>query len=482
MKMQNHLGQELKAQQKMMLSPQMQEAMKLLQVPNSALLALIEHELEQNPLLEINEALVEELDTQELNESEPSLDFDELNFEILGEMEEAFGDFYQQTELSLPSKEEDEKLSYRKESIVKPRSNYEVLIDEARESFNNEEDIELASLILGNLDDNGYLSSSLSEIAELEQVPLEKLKSILLQLQDFDPPGICARDRQESLLIQLKKRGRQGSLAFKIIKNHYEDFLNNHQPKIAKALGVSILQLQKAIEVDIRHLDLHPLSKISEIPIQIQEPDLYIYEREGKLQVDLRYDDIPELKINEQYASLLNKPGTSSAIKEFIETKLTHSKNFLKNLRQRNDTLKKLGDALLELQYDFFYSLDGKLKPMTMKEVADQIGVHESTVARAVSEKSLFCDRGLIMLKDLFTSGCETDHQEKASSYDIKGLIEEMITSEDKYTPLSDQSISEQLEEKGIHCARRTVAKYRYQLNLASASKRRIHKKKAAKL
>lgn len=478
----------LKQMQRMMMSRQMQQAIHLLQMPITELSTAIEGELEQNPLLEYSEETetidkLKELRIEEENTDEAVIDapteselqFDQHDFETLRRLDEDFRSTLSETRAANGKNTTDqERLKNFLETSIKAEvSLFEHLMHQAREVFDNERDMEIAEALIGNFNENGFLSTPLEEIAVLQSCEINKLESLLSVIQTFDPPGIGARDLKESFLIQLRLQGKQTSLVYKIIEKHFDDLLHNRIPNIKKALHCTSEQFTEMLDHHITRLDLHPGARFSKQMIATILPEAVIRQEEDKLIVAANEDSLPPLRLNKRYLQMLENDNLSQEDKDFIQQKVVSAKWLIRNLFQRKSTIEKITHELASRQKDFFLNPEGKLVPMTMKVIAEALELHESTIARAVSHKYIETPRGLLPMRFFFTNAIETNEGEHLSSRSVKDLMLELIKNENKNHPLSDEAIALIIKEKGIHCARRTIAKYRAALNIGSSQQRR---------
>lgn len=428
--------------QQLMVTPQMQQALTLLQLPLVELESALDHILEQNPLLERGEWQEERTPREE-----------EVGWEEGG----------------IPNLPQDSPTEIIERTHVASPSLYLFLMEQAEEVLSSEEDRSLASLLIGDLDERGFLSTSLPELAIITEVPLDKLQRVLLHLQRLLPPGLFAKDLQESLLLQLQRRGREGTLAYRLVQEYFPLLLKNQLPKISKALSISLSQLTHLMEKELSNLNFSPAAKFSSLPSTHPPPDLLILLEGEKLVIRLPEESTPDLRLNPTYLSLLEDPSTPEETKRYLEQKLASAKWLMRNLSERNQTLMKIGLLLVEWQHSFFVSSTGKLLPLTMRKMAEELGLHESTIARAVQGKTLYCPRGFFTLRAFFSSGYSARNGEEISSIAVKEFLTKLIEEEDKSSPLSDEKLSLMIQKKGIPCARRTVTKYRAQLQIPSA-------------
>lgn len=447
-------NQELKQVQRLILSPQMQQSLHLLQLPVLELSTVIADELEQNPLLEYTE-VAEEM---------PSLLPD-------GVREQGGGK---------TTREEEDLKSFIENSIANETSLFDFLMQQAKEAFSPPCDLALAEAIIGNFDTNGFLNTSLDEIALLEDSDTTTLANILTLIQSFDPPGVGARDTRESFLIQLKLQNKECSLAYQIVDKHFEDMVHNRIPLIAKSFKCKPGPILKAIEQDISQLDMRPGANLPQghyrLPISSIIPDIYILQNENGLAIEVNERPIPSLRFNWHYVTLLEDTNLPADARNFLEEKIAAGRSLLRNIYERHQTLYRITEELLAYQRPFFSMEEGALRPLTMKEIAASIGLHESTVVRAVANKYLSCPRGVFSFRSFFTHAYALEGGEVISSSSVKALLREIIQKEDRISPLSDEAISSLINAKGIPCARRTIVKYRQELGIGNASQRKSHR------
>lgn len=476
--------QTFKQLQCMIMSVQMQQAIHLLQAPVMELLPLIDVEVEQNPLLEYFEENNEDLEREEEEVREVILDNDllpeiELNFnehdlEVLRRLDE---DFYNHLsdgdiERSQKSMAKDKLHSFLEESIIDSPSLFQQLMEQAREMFQTPRECELAEILIGNFNHFGFLVDSLVDISILYDCAIDELEKVLVTIQTFSPIGVGARNLQESLLIQLRAHGERETLAYEIVERHFDDFLHNRIPNIKKALKCAVSDVTESIKC-IAKLDLHPGIQAATNEIAYIVPDVSLREEDDRLVITVNEDTLPQLRINRKYLTMLDNEDVDIETKNFIRQKIISAKWLSRNLFERSDTLYKITESLVKRQSDFFLNPNGELVPLTMKTIAEELQLNESTIARAVSNKYIETPRGLLTLRSFFTASLQSNDGNEISTNTAKYMVKELIATEDLNRPLSDEAISSLLKLKGITCARRTVTKYRSALNIGSAQQRR---------
>lgn len=471
-------SQNQKQLQRLIMSPQMQQAIHLMQMPVMELATVVEVELEQNPVLEYDEEEPDERNEQEENEtsqSEKELNFDEDDFEIMKRLDDDFRDHFSESEnyYTKRSAEEEKLKSFQEQSIQCQETLFEHLMAQARETFDNKEDLAIAEIIIGSFDESGFLKSSLLEITSFHSFSISSSEEILEQIQTFEPFGVGARDLRECLLIQMRSLKEDNSLAYKIVDQHYDDLLNNRIPEIKKKLGCSLEEIEEAIHKKIAHLDLHPGTQYSHKLTQHVIPDVTVIEEDEKLIIVVNEGRLPIIRLNSRYLRMLDDENLPKETKEFIRNKLMSAKWLLKNIDQRNKTIYRVVESLTKRQKDFFLVPNGKLVPLTMKVLAEELDLHESTIARAVANKYIDTTRGVLPLRFFFSNSYTTAEGDDISSNTVRDVLKRIIDKENKKRPLSDEAISKLLEKKGIPCARRTVAKYRAELYIGNTKQRR---------
>ena len=467
-------GQSLSQVQKMGLSqtiaPQMQQSLHMLQIPTVELRQLVQQELQTNPILEevpLEEELETDADSPEPDRVEAQEDEKfEREFEELSRLDEEWRDYFSQANtFTRRSTEDDERRRFFFDSIVQRPTLQEHLLEQLKMSVDNEEDQKIGELVIGNIDSRGYLAVADQELAQSTGGDLEKIQEMIALVQSFDPVGVAARDLKECLLIQLRRLGRTDDLVEKIIQSHLDELGKKKYPELARALRTSVDEVQKAANF-ISTLDPQPGRAYGSDLNPYIAPDVYVQQVGDEYVVLMNDREIPHLRISNTYKDLLAQRDGSSEVRSYVREKIRAGKFIIKSIHQRQQTIRNISEEIVRLQKDFFDHGPSALKPLTMAEVAKLIGVHETTVSRAIANKYMQMPHGLFEMKYFFTSGYQTATGESLSSTSVKKAISEIITKESSSKPLSDQEILKALKDRGIPIARRTVAKYREEMNI----------------
>lgn len=437
----------------------MRRSLFILQIPILELKEWINTEIEKNPLLEIESNSLES--SKEEFQDEKEIDFSKDPFKDKEDPEFLNVLFQKDT----PSVNVIEK----KEANI---SIFESLMIQAHENFRSYEEIKLAEHLIGNLDEKGFFSGSVKELANTLKVKEEKLDQVLAKIQTFEPIGIGSKNLQECLLIQLKARKKQKSLAYKIVKKYFQDLVHNRILLLAKKTRYSPKQIQTCFQKDLKGLVFCPKLQYEKEISPILVPDVILKKDEKGWKIEVNEEDLPIFRFNLNYLKLL-KEKINRDEKNVIRNFVTSGKSLIKSLQQRKNTLKKITQLIVKSQKGYL-NHQKEILPLNVKKVAQEIGVHESTVARAISQKYLECPRGIFPLKIFFSSSQFSKQKKKFSKFSIKDVLENIVQNEDKSSPLSDLDIAKELEKKGIPCARRTVAKYRQKLKIGSAKQRKL--------
>jgi RNA polymerase sigma-54 factor len=458
------------------LSPQLQQSLLILQTPLLELRNLVQQEMETNPVLE---ELADQSGADERSEAEPSADDNfKDEFQKLASLDEEWRDYMAQSasysaDGSRSSREAQDKRQFLFDSIPVQETLQQNLIGQLNQSVLSASDRKAAELIIGNIDDNGFLQSTPEEMALNSGIPKEDFEKMLRLIQSFYPAGVGARDLRECLLLQLQRQGRENTLEYKIVSEHMEDLGKRRFPEIARRMGISVEDVQKAAD-SIARLNPRPGQVFAAAPQNYVLPDVMVEKVDGEYQIILNNEQIPHLRISNLYKDIIASGNTqSSEVKDYIRDKIRSGKFLIRSIHQRQQTILNIAQQIVSRQRDFLDHGPSHLKPMTMAEVADAVGVHETTVSRAVSGKYMATPQGVFEMKYFFTSGYQTATGESLSNISVKEAILDLVKHENGSAPLSDHEIVEILGERGIPIARRTVAKYRTELNILPSHMRR---------
>ncbi len=485
-------------QQKLLqkLSPQQIQLMKLLQVPTAILDERIKEELEENPALEQgedghddeyenDEFASDENEEYEKDGSEG--DYDNIDIsEYVQDGDDEVGD-YRLRDTNYPEQDDNKVIPHRVET-----SFMEIMLEQLGMLNLDEHQQKVAEQLVGSLDDDGYLrreiSSIIDDLAFRQNVMTseEEIAELLLQIQQFDPPGVGARNLQECLLLQLERKtghGKPVELAIKVLEKYFDEFTKKHYEKIQRALNITDEELRDVINQIIRLNpkpggNLDGSSKNSNYII----PDFFILNNNGKLELTLNSKNAPDLRISEGYRDMLKDYDKGSKKDKrqkeavlFIKQKIDAAKWFIDAIKQRQNTLMNTMEAIMNYQHDFFVSGDETdLRPMILKDIAERTNLDISTVSRVANSKFVQTEFGTYRLKFFFSESLQTDSGEEVSTREVKKILSDLIGEESKKHPYSDERLTEMLQEKGYNIARRTVAKYREQLNIPVARLRKI--------
>lgn len=360
------------------------------------------------------------------------------------------------------------------ENMIRSTSNlYDYLIDELKYFKLTFEEKRICKYIIDSLDEDGYLRINDKEIYDALRVDASLFRRCLDIVQQLDPPGIGARNISECLILQLERRGISNNIVENIIMNDLELIGRNKLKDIAKKYKISIEKCKEAIEI-IRHLDPKPGRACSNDKCVYVQPDVIVDKIDGKYIVHTNEKDVYNIKINDFYRNMMTDKESDKEAKEFIKERLNSAATLIKNIESRKSTILRIAEAIIEEQQEFIQKGEKYIKPMKMKDIADKLEIHESTVSRGVNGKYMLTPFGLYEFKFFFNAALETDNSsEGASSAGIKRDIKDIIDGENKKKPFSDDAISKMLKEKGVSVARRTVAKYREKLGIPSSSRRK---------
>ncbi|GAB4529554.1 MAG: RNA polymerase factor sigma-54 [Haliangiales bacterium] len=488
------MRQELKLTQQLVMTPQLQQAIKLLQLSRMELVDLVREEMLENPVLEDDIELAPNNQTQDsvggedhathqveqAGETElpvtaaPTEGTSEVKADdsAVGEIDWAsYLDDYSSSGPTAPSfRPDSDDLPSYEATLTRSESLAEHLGWQLKLSDLSERQVELGVIIIGNIDQRGYVEDPpMDEIAAEAGATVEEVEEVLMKIQTFDPIGVGARSLAECLLIQAMHYGQDDDLVVKMIKSHLPNLERKNYQAIARDLKQPVEEIYEAAKV-IMEFDPRPGREFSEDEPQYITPDVYIHKVGDRYFVVPNDDGLPKLKISSFYRSALSEGGNA---KDYIQDKLRSAQWLIRSIQQRQRTIIKVAESILKFQYEFFDKGIAHLKPLILRDVAEDIGMHESTISRVTTNKYLHTPQGIFELKFFFNSGISRTNGEDLASQAVKSKIKLIIDDEDPKKPLSDQKIASLLKQGGISIARRTVAKYREQMGILSSSKRK---------
>ncbi len=492
--------------QSLVLAPQLRHSLKILQVAALDLRSVIQEELQSNPTLEempmegvsLDNPAPEDNATDQDSDSngksgndsseapapadsaEPKgdeMDFSkDKEFEILGKLDEDWRDHMASAGGAQPYTSEDaEKRQHFFDSLVSETSLQEHLMQQAEMTDLSPPALEAMKHLVGSLDDRGFLTQTPPDVALQTGLPLDAVQEALKILKTFDPPGIGAKSLAECLLLQLAAKGRSDSLALRMIRDHFELLTRRRIPELARKLSADADDVQSAIE-EIGKLDPAPGRKFAEDNNRVVIADVTVEKDGEEWKIFLNSDYIPRLRISSTYRDLIAKGSLSKEERDYLRERMRSGKFLIDSIEQRQRTIERITREIINAQTAFFENGVSDLKPLTMTQIADVVGVHETTVSRAIANKYIKTPHGVFDFKYFFTPGYQADSGASVSNTSVKEMIADLVAGEDKSTPLSDQEIVAKLQEKGIKIARRTVAKYREELGILPSNLRRDYK------
>jgi RNA polymerase sigma-54 factor len=465
--------------QKLILTPSLQQAIKLLPMSTLELADLLNQEMVENPLLE--EVPTEELQpAEQQQQQEKPADqqpadkgdaWDDADYEYF------FGDYLDDGYRSRTPSEVKE-LPPIENTLSTAASLSDHLLWQLSLQTDDDRLKEIGRAIIGNLDDDGYLVASVEEIAAMGEWPVADVERALQHVQTFDPIGVAARDLQECLWLQIRLLGLEGTPTEKIVTEHLR-LLQNHQvPEIARKLGISLEELKEHVEI-IRNLDPKPGSRYNPSQSQYVIPDVYVVKVEDQYVAALNEEGLPQLRISPVYRRLLDKTGAGGGeqndeTRAYVKDKFRSALWLIKSVDQRQKTIHKVATSIINFQREFLDQGIEYLRPLVLRDVANDIGMHESTVSRVVNNKYMHTPQGVFELKYFFHSGISSSYGDSVSSVTIKQRIRKIIENEDPRKPLSDSKIVSILQKEGLMLARRTIAKYREELKIPTSNQRKV--------
>ena len=468
----------LKVAQKQILTPGLVQMVSVLTLNRLELREMINQEMIANPVLEelsedgvvsenySDEAFVK-AETEKVPETEAANPFDEFDI----------ASFFNQYLDSGGGEDHRERGQVERPSFDKFLSSPQGLSDHLtwQLSVTVCSDVvrEIAETIIGNLDEDGYLGASLEEIGQNGRYSLEDVEEALAVVQEFDPLGVAARDLRECLLTQLRTLDPQNTLAHQVVADHLKQLQSNQLKEIARALNRPVELVKRAVEV-IKKLDPRPGLRYNKTETRLVEPDVYFRKVDDEWQVFMNEDDLPQLRLSPIYRRLLARDAADREVRNYVKERFSAAIQLLKNIEQRKHTILRVCQSIIRRQREYLDLGADHLKPMMIKEVAEEVGVHPSTVSRAVASKYAHTSQGVIELRSFFSESVNGPEGGSMSLLTLKRLVKKMIEEEDSAHPLTDDQIARKLDEAGIHVTHRTVAKYREDLRIPSTHQRRV--------
>ncbi|GAB7027643.1 RNA polymerase factor sigma-54 [Geotalea toluenoxydans] len=476
------MRQQMKLSQQLVMTPQLQQAIKLLQLSRLELQDVVRQELEENPLLdEVPEAEeTKEVEQLELSEKEPEPEVPVTEFQEVTagaetrEMDwESYLDGYNYS--AGEQYYDDEERPSFENLLTKKSTLFDHLIWQLSLTRLSDEEMQIGTEILGNIDEDGYFRASLAEVATVCGTNESAVETVLRRVQEFDPPGVAVCDLGECLLLQVKALGIGGSLVESLLTHHLKDLEARKYKQAARALGVDVNDVLTATRI-IAGLDPKPGRMFGQDDVQYISADIFVYKIGEEYVVMLNDEGLPNLRINPLYYSE-GKAGLNADAKaeEYINDKMRSALWLIKSIQQRQRTVYKVAKSLVKFQRDFLDRGIEHLRPLVLRDIAEDIGMHESTISRVTTNKYMQTPQGLYELKYFFNSGISTNEGDFIASESVKNKIREIVDAEDQRKPYSDQRLAELLAAHNINIARRTVTKYREMLRIGSSSERKRH-------
>jgi RNA polymerase sigma-54 factor len=475
------LRQQIKQTQKLVMTQQLRQAIKLLQLNRLELTNALHEEMAQNPMLEEAVVVQENVSNPESLSAEESQKPTELppDSQVSGNDPKTVAE----VDWEEYSNNFDSDFSFAKEAPAVDTPSQFDFISAAPGLLSflewqlshlelDEKDQGLAQFILGNLNGHGFLEASVEDICEYAACSVEEAEGMLRLVQSLDPPGIAARNLRESLLLQLEREGKEEELAYLLVDEHLNELQSHNFTKIAAKIDYTAREVRNAFSV-ISSLNPYPGNEYSNEQTNYVVPDVYLYNLDGEFIIQLNNDGLPQLEISTAYQNLIKDKDKIGADKGYLTEQKRHAQNFINSVHYRQNSIYKVMKSLLKFQHEFFQKGPSYLKPLVLNDVAQDIGLHESTVSRITSNKYVHTPQGLYELKYFFSSAVSTTDGNLVASEAIKNRIRQLIQQEAPEKPLSDNALSEILKAEGVKVARRTVAKYRDQMKILPVKHRR---------
>jgi RNA polymerase sigma-54 factor len=469
----------LRVSQKQILTPGLVQMVSVLALNRLELREMINQEMIANPVLEeqseeptasdnYSDETFLKAETEKVPEKAESNPFDEFDVgTFFNQYLDTGGDGGKSQEREISERPSFEKFLSSPEGLT-DHLNWQLSVTICSDSVR-----ELVENIIGNLDENGYLTASTEELAQNGKYSVDDLDDALAVVQDFDPIGVGARDLRECLLLQLKAFDPQNTLAYQIVSEHLKQVQSNQLKEIARAVNRPTDIVKHSIET-IKKLDPRPGLRYNKTEPRLVEPDVYFRKMDDQWQVFLNEDDMPQLRLSPTYRRLLVRDAADKEVRNYVKERFTAAIQLMKNIEQRKHTILRVCQSIIARQGEFLDKGPDTLKPMMIKEVAEEVGVHPSTVSRAVASKYAHTPQGVMELRQFFSESVNGPEGGAMSLQTLKRLVKKMIDEEDGAKPLTDEQIAHKLDDAGIHVTRRTVAKYREDMRIPSTHQRRV--------
>lgn len=472
-----YLAQTQQQRLQQVLAPQLRQSLELLQVPVLELRTLVQNELQQNPTIEEVPPATTPVEAEPGLAAAKERDDAEFKqeFEVLSKLDDEWREYFRLSQSTQPyTSDEAAKRQFFFDSITQPESLQEHLLDQLKLAALDPEDRVVAELLIGSVNDDGYLTSGLEDLSHTTGADIPRLERLLSLIQEFDPIGVGARDLKECLLLQLRRLGKEESLAAQIVRDHLDDLGARKYPAIARDLKLTVDEVQSAAQF-IATLEPKPGRMFTAEQPTYVLPEVQVQKAGGEYVIVMNRDHIPRIFISKHYRALMEDPNTTNDVKAYVREKIRAGMLLIKSIQQRQQTIYRIAQEIVRVQRDFLDHGVSHLTPLTMAEVAAVLGIHETTVSRAIANKYIQTPRGMFEMKYFFTPGLKTSDGTEVSNKTIKEFIAQMVEEEEPANPLSDQAMVDKLKERGIQVARRTVAKYRDELNILPSHLRKTY-------
>jgi len=461
--------------QRLMLTQKMQQAIQILQLSGIELEQFVQEELEQNPTLEV---IQKQPEPEQTKNGENAVKDETDTFDAPDNDLDRFANDWSDirrtgTDMSRNA-DADSRRDFYENSITGGESFTAMLLKQLRLATKDDQTYAIGELIIGEIDAKGYFTGSLEAVAEETGSSLEDVELMLTRIQRFEPTGVGARDVVECLLLQINVECPDNDQLRVLVAEHLTELERRQIPKIAKAMKITADEVE-ALRTELARLNPWPGHEFSTAPPQYVTPDVIVEKVDGEYKVYLQNDWVPELRVNQQYQKLMRQKGVEKDAKKYLQDKVDSAKWLIRNIEQRQSTILRIAKAILDVQVGFMEKGAEAIRPLTLQEIADVVGVHEATVSRTTRGKYMQTPQGLFEMKYFFSPGLRRDTGEAQSSKSVQVMIRKIIDEEDKVKPLSDQKIADLLKAEGLKIARRTVTKYREGMGILATTMRKTY-------